>query len=75
MADGAARISGGIGAVLTTSGGGALNVVPALAEAYDSRVPVLALIGTAPRPTVGRGPRRVLENSLVSHVNAALLRR
>ena len=55
MADGAARISGGIGAVLTTSGGGALNVVPALAEAYDSRVPVLALIGTAPRPTVGRG--------------------
>ena len=54
MADGAARISGGIGAVLTTSGGGALNVVPAPAEAYDSRVPVLALIGTAPRPTVGR---------------------
>ena len=55
MADGAARIGGGVSAVLTTSGGGALNVVPALAEAYDSRVPVLALLGTAPRPTVGRG--------------------
>lgn len=55
MADGHARISGTPGAVLTTSGGGALNVVPALAESYDSRVPVLAIIGTAPRTTVGRG--------------------
>ena len=45
MADGTARISGGYGTVLTTSGGGALNVLPALAEAYDSRVPVLAVIG------------------------------
>ncbi|MFT3659832.1 MAG: thiamine pyrophosphate-binding protein [Gordonia sp. (in: high G+C Gram-positive bacteria)] len=55
MADGLARISGGPAAVLTTSGGGALNVVPALGESYDSRVPVLAVIGSAPRPTVGHG--------------------
>ncbi|MBD0862332.1 thiamine pyrophosphate-binding protein [Gordonia sp. zg691] len=55
MADGAARITGIPGVVLTTSGGGAMNVVPALAEAYDSRVPVLALIGTAPSALVGRG--------------------
>lgn len=53
MADGLARISGGPTAVLTTSGGGALNLVPALGESYDSRVPVLAIIGSAPRATVG----------------------
>lgn len=55
MADGTARMSGRPGVVMTTSGGGAMNVVPALAEAYDSRVPVLALIGTAPSTLVGRG--------------------
>lgn len=55
MADGLARIGGGPAAVLTTSGGGALNVVPALGESYDSRVPVLAVIGSAARTTVGRG--------------------
>lgn len=55
MADGLARIHGVPTAVLTTSGGGALNVIPALGEAYDSRVPVVAVIGTAARPTVGRG--------------------
>ncbi|MCZ4651857.1 thiamine pyrophosphate-binding protein [Gordonia amicalis] len=55
MADGTARMTGRPGVVMTTSGGGAMNVVPALAEAYDSRVPVLALIGTAPSTLVGRG--------------------
>ncbi|MCG7630758.1 thiamine pyrophosphate-dependent enzyme [Gordonia McavH-238-E] len=55
MADGHMRLTGEPTAVLTTSGGGALNVVPALGEAYDSRVPVIALIGSAPTPSVGRG--------------------
>ncbi|MET9200245.1 thiamine pyrophosphate-binding protein [Gordonia sp. NPDC003585] len=55
MADGSARCSGGYGVVVTTSGGGAMNVVPALAEAYDSRVPILAIIGTPPTPLVGAG--------------------
>lgn len=55
MADGAARITGTPAVVMTTSGGGAMNVVPALAESYDSRVPVLALIGAAPTGLQGRG--------------------
>ncbi|MBD1321326.1 thiamine pyrophosphate-binding protein [Gordonia hankookensis] len=55
MADGTTRITGRPGVVMTTSGGGAMNVVPALAEAYDSRVPVLALIGSAPTGLVGQG--------------------
>ena len=62
MADGTARISGGYGTVLTTSGGGALNVLPALAEAYDSRVPVLAVIGTPPTPLVGSGAFQDMAN-------------
>ncbi len=55
MADGAARTTGRPTVLLTTSGGGALNCVAALAESYDSRVPVLALIGCPPRPVEGRG--------------------
>ncbi|RPA10374.1 thiamine pyrophosphate-binding protein [Gordonia sp. OPL2] len=55
MADGTARITGRPTVVMTTSGGGAMNVIPALAESYDSRVPVIALIGTAPSSFVGRG--------------------
>ncbi|GAA4388531.1 thiamine pyrophosphate-binding protein [Tsukamurella soli] len=55
MADGAARITGIPSVVLTTSGGGAMNAVAALAESYESRVPVLALIGCAARPGEGRG--------------------
>ncbi|WHU49537.1 thiamine pyrophosphate-binding protein [Gordonia sp. L191] len=55
MADGVARIFARPAAVFATSGGGALNVVAALAESYDSRVPVLAVIGAPATSTVGRG--------------------
>ncbi|MFC8526309.1 thiamine pyrophosphate-binding protein [Nocardia sp. NPDC057227] len=55
MADGYARASAGIGSVATTSGGGAMNLVPGLAESFTSRVPVLALIGQPPRAGEGNG--------------------
>lgn len=55
MADGAFRITGGVGCLITTSGGGAMNALPALAEAYESRSAVLALIGCAPTVGEGRG--------------------
>src|SRR6201995_3056336 len=45
MADGHSRGGAGLGVVAATSGGGALNLVAGLGEAYASRVPVLALIG------------------------------
>lgn len=54
-ADAAARLSGGVGVVMATSGGGTMNLVPALAEAYASRVPVVALVGEPPRALQGRG--------------------
>ncbi|MGE2718251.1 thiamine pyrophosphate-binding protein [Mycolicibacterium celeriflavum] len=55
MADGYSRSGCGIGVVAATSGGGALNTVPALGEALASRVPVLALIGQPPTALDGRG--------------------
>lgn len=54
-ADAYARLTGGLGVVMTTSGGGAMNVVHALAEARASRVPLLALIGEPPRDLQGQG--------------------
>lgn len=55
MADGYARVTGGLGVVAATSGGGAMNLVAGLAESYASRVPVLALVGQPPTAAAGRG--------------------
>jgi acetolactate synthase-1/2/3 large subunit len=53
-ADAYARIQG-FGVVMTTSGGGAMNLVHALAEGRASEVPMLAIIGEPPRSLQGRG--------------------
>lgn len=55
MAEGARRAAGGLGVVMATSGAGAMNLVPGIAEAYAARVPLLALIGQPPRDLEGRG--------------------
>jgi acetolactate synthase-1/2/3 large subunit len=55
MADGFSRSGAGLGVVAATSGGGCLNTVPGLGEAFASRVPVLALIGQPPITLDGRG--------------------
>lgn len=55
MADGYARSTSGLGVVCATSGGGCMNLVAGLAEAYASRVPVLALIGQPPTVLEGKG--------------------
>jgi acetolactate synthase I/II/III large subunit len=55
MADGYSRSGAGLGVVAATSGGGCLNTVPGLGEAFASRVPVLALIGQSPTTLDGRG--------------------
>jgi acetolactate synthase-1/2/3 large subunit len=54
-ADAYARVSGGLGVVMTTSGGGAMNLVHALAEARASRTPLLAIVGEPPTPHQGKG--------------------
>ncbi|WP_433664558.1 thiamine pyrophosphate-binding protein [Nocardia sp. CA-128927] len=55
MADGYARTTNRLGVVAATSGGGALNLIAALGESFDSRVPVLALVGQPPLALEGRG--------------------
>jgi acetolactate synthase-1/2/3 large subunit len=45
----------GLGAVMVTSGGGAMNLVHALAEARASQVPLLAIVGEPPSPLQGKG--------------------
>lgn len=55
MADGYSRSGGGLGVMATTSGGGALNLIPGLGESFASRVPVLALVGQPPTAMDGRG--------------------
>ena len=47
--------SGKLGIVLTTSGGGAMYLLPAIAEAFSSRIPLLAIIGQPPAVYEGHG--------------------
>ncbi|WP_197517139.1 MULTISPECIES: thiamine pyrophosphate-binding protein [Burkholderia] len=55
MADGYARVGAGFGVVAATSGGGCLNLISGLGEAYASRIPVLALVGQPSSETAGTG--------------------
>ncbi|MCV7347778.1 thiamine pyrophosphate-binding protein [Mycolicibacterium rhodesiae] len=55
MADAYSRAGAGIGVVVATSGGGALNTIPGLGESFASRVPVLALIGQPATTSDGLG--------------------
>lgn len=47
--------SGLPGVVLTTSGGGAFNIIAPLAEALDSGIPIVALVGQSPADRDGSG--------------------
>src|SRR5579875_857706 len=55
MADGYSRSGAGLGVVMATSGGGALNLIAGLGESLTSRVPVLALVGQPATSMDGRG--------------------
>lgn len=55
MAGGHARVTGGVGACITTAGPGATNLVTAIANAYADHLPVLAVTGEAPTYIFGKG--------------------
>jgi acetolactate synthase-1/2/3 large subunit len=55
MAGGHARISGEIGACITTAGPGATNLVTGIASAYSDNLPVIAITGEAPTHIFGKG--------------------
>lgn len=55
MAGGHARITGGVGACITTAGPGATNLVTGIASAYTDNLPVIAITGEAPTHLFGKG--------------------
>src|SRR5262245_5626867 len=55
MADGYARVSGGLGACVGTSGPGATNLITGIAAAYADSVPVVVLTGQVATKSFGRG--------------------
>lgn len=55
MACGYSQVKRDLGVVITTSGGGALNTIPPLGEAYAANLPVLAIIGQPPSLHEGKG--------------------
>ncbi|MCB1389862.1 MAG: thiamine pyrophosphate-binding protein [Rhodobacteraceae bacterium] len=55
MAHASAAVAGGFGVALVTAGPGVTNAMTGIANAHVSRVPVLVLSGTPPRPQENRG--------------------
>ena len=55
MADAAARVSGGLGVVVTSTGTGAGNAAGALVEAVTAGTPLLHLTGQVDKPFLDRG--------------------
>ena len=62
MADGFARVGGRIGVVMGQNGPAATLLVPGLAEAAKSSIPVLCIIQDVPRPTVDRNAFQELDH-------------
>ncbi|MDB5529597.1 MAG: thiamine pyrophosphate-binding protein [Devosia sp.] len=61
MADGYARVSGRVGVCEGPSGGGATYLLPGLAEANESSVPVLGITSDVPVTSRGRYPLTELD--------------
>ena len=55
MAGGYTRVTGKIGACITTAGPGATNLITGIANAYADKQPVLAITGEAPTHIFGKG--------------------
>lgn len=55
MAGGHARVSGGIGACITTAGPGATNLVTGIANAYADKLPILIVTGETSTFIFGKG--------------------
>ena len=53
-ADGYARVTGKTGVVIATSGPGATNLVTGIANAYMDSIPLVAITGNVPVPSLGR---------------------
>lgn len=75
MADGFARISGIIGVVTAQNGPAATLLVPALAEALKSSIPILAIVQDVPRTAVERNAFQELDHLTLFTGSAKWIRR
>jgi acetolactate synthase-1/2/3 large subunit len=55
MADGYARVRGGLGACIATSGPGATNLITGVASAYADSIPIVVLTGQVATRSFGKG--------------------
>ena len=55
MADGYARVNGGLGACAATSGPGATNLITGVASAYADSIPIVVLTGQVATQSFGKG--------------------
>ncbi len=65
MAQANAEVTGRVGVALVTAGPGVTNAVTGIANAHVSRMPVLVLSGTAPRPQANRGALQDMDHTLL----------
>ena len=65
MADAYSRVTGKVGVCATMRGIGALNIVPGIAEAWRSSIPVVALIDDIKTNHIGRNPAQELDQARV----------
>ena len=63
MAQAQAELTGGLGVALVTAGPALTNAITGIANAYVSRVPVLILGGTPPRPQENRGALQDMDHT------------
>ncbi|WP_164491912.1 acetolactate synthase catalytic subunit [Rhizobium sp. Leaf386] len=75
MADGFARISNTIGVVTAQNGPAATLLVPGLAEALKSSIPILAIVQDVSRPTVDRNAFQELDHLSLFTGSAKWIRR
>ncbi len=65
MAQAHAEVTGTLGVALVTAGPGVTNAMTGIANAHVSRVPVLVLSGTPPRPQEHRGGLQDMDHTLL----------
>ncbi|HTM77475.1 MAG TPA: thiamine pyrophosphate-binding protein, partial [Devosia sp.] len=75
MADGYARISRRIGVVTAQNGPAATLLVPGLAEAFKSSIPILAIVQDVPRQMVDRNAFQELDHMSLFAGSAKWIRR
>jgi acetolactate synthase-1/2/3 large subunit len=69
MADGFARVTGGLGACLGTAGPGSTNLITGVASAYADSIPIVVLTGQVATKSFGKGAMQESSSESVNIVD------